>query len=248
MPSSSFCNTTFELAESTFNAYLKAGTTWPQVRGSINIGVLANLSIGNCLQDFTRFVNSQFSTKQRESTTNAMLTLHNRAGVLIPLTHIGSLLHTEWERSKGSVVVSLTHRLTGTRSLEIRRKTLEDYAKTDYPQFIEMCLKSDTYAKEFKIISDMAITASATLDNNREMAKLFVLSLYRDEQRLRAYNQHRKLYEKLINKYKMTHNVLSNPFDFKKEVLGKIDLTIRNNLQRQFPAEDIDWIAWGFIN
>src|SRR5262245_32913649 len=103
-------NQSIFIDEYVFTEYLRGGQLWPQLRGGINIYVMASLFHATDLFScWKAFVQSQLSPLQLEKAKKTLVLAHRRGGITNPAIVTNEILQKEWRLAKRGVYKSLLY-------------------------------------------------------------------------------------------------------------------------------------------
>lgn len=222
-----------------FCAYLKGGRLWPQLRGGINIAVLATLMEAGFPQ-FPDFVQSRFTQKQLSSAKLLMEQDHCKAGVFTVQPISDSLMENEWEKTKRFALKSL-------RSFVLEYHHSDCFSSCYNEPLVEARSLQDYFedpqnAKATEVLFKTTKLAYSILLQHAHLGHLFTLSYYQPEQYRQALEKETERYSAKAEKYGIPSPKECPSTELKKSSCSKIKTLLQNHLQ-PYPHH---WIAQGF--
>lgn len=222
-------------------AYLKAGTTYPQIRGTICIALCAEISKYS-KAEILEFLQSNLSPIQMEIITKSMNKLHEMAGIVIS-GDTEQLVLTEWAKSKGAVMATLLRFFRKEMELGLRGSQIINYPTEE--NFIKISNLRSEDMELFRLISQKA---SNLMYASIDLSYIFRLTFYEQNQRKKKFEKKQEYYNRVLMLYGI-NSPLDNPKDSRRECLKWLNQHIRNTLISEYPhlEVEIDAILWGII-
>ncbi len=229
-------------------AYLKAGTTFPQVRGTINISLCSFLADIWDQKEILQFFRSELSPDQTKAITVSMNKLHEMGGIVISIEQTKQLIDLEWRKSRGAVMATFLRFFRNETTLSTRGQNLKTYINSENLDKISLILSSES-PERVECFRNIVKTACNLMYSQKELASLFRMVLYEEPQRNLTFEKKTQFYKNILAKHKIDITPLSdtNASICKKECLNVLNQYIKKNLASHFPnsVAEIDAIVWG---
>jgi hypothetical protein len=235
------------LTREILKSYLVGGTTFPQIRGSINIALLKELLTHYDLSRVIAFFDFEFSAEQLEIVKNSMNRLHEIAGITISDELVEGLIKREWKRSQGGVMISLLRLFFDDISLSTRGRDLETYIHQENIQQLLEFQNSLVFPSRFVLCQNMAFISLETMIACRDLAELYRFCLFSDKNRELALKSKQETFLQILEKYNLSPFLLVNPIECKTECLATLVSLIQDKLRsHHYSLRDCECLLWGF--